>query len=248
MKVDVLTLFPDMFYGVIGSSMMKRAQDQGFVTIDITNFREFSQDRHHTVDDYPFGGGAGMVLKPDPIFRAVESLTIDATTKPRVILLTPQGVPFTQEKALELAGEPRMIMICGHYEGYDERVREHLVTDEISIGDYVLTSGELAAMVVMDAVVRLIPGVLGNEESTDTDSFSHGLLEFPQYTRPRDFRGWCVPDILLSGHHKNIAEWRHEQALYRTYTRRPDMIEILELSLADQQRIRKWKQGIDIPK
>ncbi|PWI57360.1 tRNA (guanosine(37)-N1)-methyltransferase TrmD [Sulfoacidibacillus thermotolerans] len=246
MKVDVLTLFPEMIQGAIDASMMKRAREQGLVDIRLVNFREFSTDRHRTVDDYPFGGGAGMVLKPDPVFAAVDALRQGEQSKPRIVLLTPQGERFSQEKAYEFAHESWMILICGHYEGYDERIREHLATDEISIGDYVLTSGELAAMVVMDAVVRLIPGVLGNQESAKSDSFADGLLEFPQYTRPREFRGWSVPEILVSGNHLEIAKWRRWQSLYRTWQRRPDLLAKAHLTDADIELIKDWTRDADL--
>ncbi|MBO0995463.1 tRNA (guanosine(37)-N1)-methyltransferase TrmD [Bacillus sp. SD088] len=225
MKIDILTLFPEMFAGVLGSSMLKKAEEKEAVSYSLENFRRFSNNKHHTVDDYPYGGGAGMVLKPQPIFDAVSHLTENTDTKPRIILLCPQGDRFDQSKAEELAQEEHLIFICGHYEGYDERIREHLVTDEISIGDYVLTGGELGAMVVIDSVVRLLPGVLGNEDSPIHDSFSTGLLEHPHYTRPADFRGMKVPDVLLSGNHAKIAEWRKEQSLKRTKERRPDLLE-----------------------
>lgn len=225
MKIDILTLFPEMFAGVLGSSMLKKAEEKEAVTYSLENFRRFSNNKHLTVDDYPYGGGAGMVLKPQPIFDAVSHLTEKTDAKPRIILLCPQGDRFDQSKAEELAQEEHLIFICGHYEGYDERIREHLVTDEISIGDYVLTGGELGAMVVIDSVVRLLPGVLGNEDSPIHDSFSTGLLEHPHYTRPADFRGMKVPDVLLSGNHAKIAEWRKEQSLKRTRERRPDLLE-----------------------
>ncbi|MCJ7839619.1 tRNA (guanosine(37)-N1)-methyltransferase TrmD [Lederbergia sp. NSJ-179] len=224
MKIDILTLFPEMFTGVLGASILKKAEEKQAVSYSLENFRRFSDNKHKTVDDYPYGGGAGMVLKPQPIFDAVSHLTDKSTTKPRIILLCPQGERFDQKKAEELAKEEHLIFICGHYEGYDERIREHLVTDEISIGDYVLTGGELGAMVVIDAVVRLLPGVLGNEESPIHDSFSTGLLEHPHYTRPADFRGMKVPDILLTGNHAKIEEWRREQSLKRTKERRPDLL------------------------
>ncbi|MFS0613207.1 tRNA (guanosine(37)-N1)-methyltransferase TrmD [Lederbergia ruris] len=225
MKIDILTLFPEMFTGVLGSSILKKAEEKEAVSYSVENFRRFSKNKHHTVDDYPYGGGAGMVLQPQPIFDAVSHLTKKTDTKPRIILLCPQGERFDQRKAEELAQEKHLIFICGHYEGYDERIREHLVTDEISIGDYVLTGGELGAMVVIDSVVRLLPGVLGNENSPIHDSFSTGLLEHPHYTRPADFRGMKVPDVLLSGNHAKIAEWRKEQSLKRTRERRPDLLE-----------------------
>ena len=223
MKIDILTLFPEMFTGVFGSSIVKHAQETQAVTFNLVNFRDYTESKHKKVDDYPYGGGAGMVLMPQPIFSAIESLTGNLTSKPRIILLCPQGERYTQRKAEELAKEEHIIMICGHYEGYDERIREHLVTDEISIGDYVLTGGELGAMVVADSVTRLLPNVLGNETSAVTDSFSTGMLEHPHYTRPADFRGMKVPDILLSGHHENIANWRKEQSIKRTKERRPDI-------------------------
>ncbi|GGA39936.1 tRNA (guanosine(37)-N1)-methyltransferase TrmD [Paenibacillus physcomitrellae] len=251
MRVDVLTLFPEMFTGVFGSSILGKAQEKGLVSLKAINFRDYSESKHGTVDDTPYGGGGGMVLKPEPIFRAVEALLNEQAAHssqgepgqclsgpkrpPRVILLCPQGESFTQAKAEELAREDHLIMICGHYEGYDERIREHLVTDEISVGDYVLTGGELPAMVVTDSVVRLLPGVLGNETSAVTDSFSTGLLEYPHYTRPVEYQGWKVPDILLSGHHSNIEAWRRKEALRRTWERRPDLLDKLELTKQDKQ-------------
>ncbi len=195
------------------------------------------------MDDYPYGGGAGMVLTPQPIFDAVEDLTKETERKPRVVLMCPQGERFTQKKAEELAEEEHVIFVCGHYEGYDERIREHLVTDEISIGDYVLTGGELASMVITDSVVRLLPGVLGNHASQVEDSFSTGLLEHPHYTRPADFRGMKVPDVLMSGNHKNIDEWRHKESLRRTYTRRPDLLEERELSKQEKKWLEQIKEG-----
>lgn len=224
MKIDILTLFPEMFSGVFGTSILKHAQQKGAVTYNLINFREFATNKHKKVDDYPYGGGAGMVLMPQPIFDAVEALQQKEKRKKRVILLCPQGETFNQKKAEELAKEEHLIFICGHYEGYDERIREHLVTDEISIGDFILTGGELGAMVIIDSVTRLLPGVLGNETSAMTDSFSTGLLEHPHYTRPADFRGMKVPDILLSGHHERIQQWREEEALKRTKSRRPDLL------------------------
>ena len=240
MKIHVLSLFPPMFEGVFGSSILKKAQDKGAVQLDVTDIREFSENKHKQVDDYPYGGGAGMVLKPEPMFNAVEAIT--EGRKPRVILMCPQGERFTQKKAEELAKEEDLVFLCGHYEGYDERIREHLVTDEISIGDFVLTGGELAAMTVIDAVVRLLPGVLGQEDSHIQDSFSTGLLEHPHYTRPADFRGMKVPDVLLSGNHAKIEEWREEQSLRRTYTRRPDLFDVYELSPKQKQLLEKIKK------
>lgn len=245
MKIDVLTLFPEMFEGVFGASILGKARGKGLVELGTVNFRDFSNSKHGTVDDTPYGGGGGMVLKPEPLFAAVESLTEGRTSgsRPRVILMCPQGERFTQRKAEELARESHLILICGHYEGYDERIREHLVTDELSIGDYVLTGGELAAMVVVDAVVRLLPGVLGNEASASEDSFSTGLLEYPHYTRPADFRGWKVPDVLLSGHHERIAEWRRRESLRRTLQRRPDLLEKAELTDKDRRWLEELRQA-----
>jgi tRNA (guanine37-N1)-methyltransferase len=240
MKIDVLSLFPDMFSGVFGQSILKKAQEKSAVQFHVLDFREFATNKHRNVDDYPYGGGAGMVLTPQPLFDAVETLTKETSEEPRIILLCPQGERFSQKKAEELAKERHLIFLCGHYEGYDERIRKHLVTDEISIGDYVLTGGELGAMVVIDAVTRLLPGVLGKEESHLQDSFSTGLLEHPQYTRPADFRGMKVPDVLMSGNHKNIEEWRKKESLKRTYERRPDLLENIELSKEEE----KWLQEI----
>lgn len=239
MNIQVLSLFPPMFEGVFQHSIMKKAQDKGAVALGVVDIREFA-DNKRQVDDYPFGGGAGMVLKPEPVFNAVESL-VEPGKKPRVILMCPQGERFTQQKAEELAKEEELIFICGHYEGYDERIREHLVTDEISIGDFVLTGGELAAMTVIDSVVRLLPGVLGNADSSVRDSFSTGLLEHPHYTRPADFRGMKVPDVLTSGNHAKIDEWREEQGLRRTLERRPDLLENFELSDQQENIIKRLK-------
>ncbi len=225
MHVDIFTLFPAMFQGPLTESILKRAQERGLLTIALHNIRDATTDKHHIVDDYPYGGGVGMVMKPEPIFAAVESVYQSGP----IILLTPQGRIFNQQIARELAQEPRLTLLCGHYEGIDERVREHLVTDEISIGDYVLTGGELGAMVIVDAVSRLIPGVL-TEGSTDEESHSNSLLEYPQYTRPAEFRGWRVPDILLSGHHEQVARWRRKQSLKITRERRPDLFAKLDLS------------------
>ncbi|WP_029498212.1 tRNA (guanosine(37)-N1)-methyltransferase TrmD [Kurthia huakuii] len=229
MNIQVLSLFPDMFDGVFNASIMKKAQEKGAVSFDVTDFRSFSTNKHNQVDDYPYGGGAGMVLKPEPLFNAVEALQAKGK-KPRIILMCPQGERYSQQKAEELAREEDLIFLCGHYEGYDERIREYLVTDEISIGDFVLTGGELAAMTIIDSVVRLLPGVLGQEASHINDSFSTGLLEHPHYTRPADFRGMKVPDVLMSGNHAKIDEWREEQSLKRTFERRPDLLENIELT------------------
>lgn len=225
MHFDIFTLFPGMFEGPFSESILKRAQEKGLLSIDLHNIRDVTTDKHHIVDDYPYGGGAGMVMKPESIFNAVESVYQGGP----IILLTPQGRQFNQEIARALAQEPRVTLLCGHYEGIDERVREHLVTDELSIGDYVLTGGELAAMVVVDAISRLLPGVLASG-STEEESHSNNLLEYPQYTRPPEFRGWRIPDILLSGHHEQIARWRRKEALRRTRQRRPDLFAKLDLS------------------
>jgi tRNA (guanine37-N1)-methyltransferase len=220
-RVDILTLFPGMFVGPFDESMLKRAREAGVLQLNLVDIRDFATDRHRTVDDTPYGGGPGMVLKPGPIFAAVEAVR---GTDSRVILLSPQGRLFEHARAVELSTLPHLILICGHYEGVDERVREHLVDDELSIGDYVLTGGELAAMVVVDAVARLLPGVLGAGESTVEESHSSGLLEYPQYPRPAEFRGWRVPDVLLSGNHAEISRWRHRRALERTGQRRPELL------------------------
>ncbi|MGR3763838.1 tRNA (guanosine(37)-N1)-methyltransferase TrmD [Rossellomorea sp. NS-SX7] len=243
MKIDVLSLFPSMFDGVFGESILKKANEKQAVTYNVVNFREYADNKHGQVDDYPYGGGAGMVLKPQPIFDAVESLTSENNTKPRVILMCPQGERYSQAKAEELAKEEHLIFICGHYEGYDERIREHVVTDEISIGDYVLTGGELGAMVVIDSVVRLLPGVLGNVDSPILDSFSSGLLEHPHYTRPADFRGMKVPPELISGNHRLIEEWRERESFRRTYERRPDLLDKRELSDKQKQWIEEWEKS-----
>ncbi|WPK14028.1 tRNA (guanosine(37)-N1)-methyltransferase TrmD [Lysinibacillus louembei] len=239
MNIHVLSLFPEMFEGVFNASILKKAQEKEAVTLAVSDIRNFSDNRHKQVDDYPYGGGAGMVLKPEPMFQAVENIT--AGRKPRVILMCPQGERFTQKKAEELAQEEELVFLCGHYEGYDERIREHLVTDEISIGDFVLTGGELPAMTVIDAIVRLLPGVLGKEDSHIQDSFSTGLLEHPHYTRPADFRGMKVPEVLTSGNHAKIDEWREEQSLKRTLLRRPDLLDAMELTPKQQKVLEKLK-------
>jgi tRNA (guanine37-N1)-methyltransferase len=221
MKIDVLTLFPGMFAGPLDESIIKRARDKGILELGIHNLRDYTHDRHKTVDDKPFGGGPGMLLKPEPIFEAVEHL---AGAETRVVLMTPGGRTFRQEIAREFAGYPHLLLVCGSYEGFDERVREHLADDEISIGDFVLTNGALPAMVIVDAVARLLPGALGDDQSSHEESFSHGLLEYPQYTRPAEFRGWKVPEILLNGHHAKITQWRAEQARARTLDKRPDLL------------------------
>ncbi|WP_149095813.1 tRNA (guanosine(37)-N1)-methyltransferase TrmD [Paenibacillus terrae] len=265
MRVDVLTLFPEMFDGVFNASILGKAREKGIISLQAVNFRQYAGNKHGQVDDTPYGGGGGMVLKPDPIFAAVEALLDESESPtllgntdevvqgeeagssaglkaPRIILMCPQGETFTQKKAEELAKEDHLIFICGHYEGYDERIREHLVTDELSIGDYVLTGGELPAMVAIDSVARLLPGVLGNETSAVTDSFSTGLLEYPHYTRPAEFRGWKVPEVLLSGHHVNIDAWRRQEALRRTMERRPDLLEQAELTSKERLWIEEQRK------
>jgi tRNA (guanine37-N1)-methyltransferase len=227
LRIDVLTIFPGMFSGPLDHSMLKRAQQQGALEVRLIDIRDFALDQHRTVDDAPYGGGPGMVMKPEPLFAAVEAVR---SASSRVILLTPQGRLFRQPMALELARLPHLVLICGHYEGVDERVRQQLADDELSIGDYVLTGGEPAALVVIDAVTRLLPGVLGASESVVEESHSGGLLEYPHYTRPADFRGWRVPEVLLSGNHGAIARWRRRQALLRTFERRPELLTPEQLS------------------
>lgn len=233
MHFDIHTLFPGMFQGPLSESILKRAQEQGLLSITLHNIRDATSDKHHVVDDYPYGGGAGMVMKPDPLFASVEATYQGGP----IILLSPQGRLFTQQIARELSQEARLTLICGHYEGIDERVRQHLVTDELSIGDYVLTGGELPAMVVVDAVSRLLPGVLGGEESILEESHSSGLLEYPHYTRPPDYRGWRIPDVLLSGNHAEIAKWRRKESLRRTRERRPDLFAKLDLSSKEDMKL-----------
>ena len=235
MHFDIFTLFPDMFQGPFAESMLKRAQERGLLSIVLHNIRDATSDKHHVVDDYPYGGGVGMMMKPEPIFTAVEAVYQGGP----IILLSPQGRLFNQQIARTLAQESRVTLLCGHYEGVDERVCRHLATDELSIGDYVLTGGELAAMVVVDAVSRLIPGVLGADASIQEESHSENLLEYPQYTRPPEFRGWRVPDILFSGHHAQIARWRRKESLRRTRERRPDLFAKLDVSSKLDQKLLK---------
>jgi tRNA (guanine37-N1)-methyltransferase len=236
MRIDILTLFPQMFDGLLSCSIIGRAIDHGLVDIELHDIRAYTHDKHNIVDDYPYGGGAGMVLKPEPIFEAVEDIKEElGSSSVSTILLSPQGRLFNQEIARKLAGCRNLILICGHYEGVDERVAEHLVSDEISIGDYLLSGGEVAAMVVVDCVIRLLPGVLGSEASLVEDSHIGGLLEYPQYTRPAVYRGWTVPEILLSGDHGEIARWRRQQSLLRTAKRRPDLMEKAVLSREDKR-------------
>lgn len=234
MRIDIVSLFPEMFDGPFGHSIIKRARDAKILDIQLTNPREFAMDKHKIVDDYPFGGGSGMVMKPDPIFRAVEHVKSRFVVENRRILLTcPGGTRLTQAKAKELAQYEQLIILCGHYEGIDDRIRQHVVDEGISIGDYVLTGGELPAMVVVDAVARMLPGVLGSEDSALHDSFYNGLLEYPQYTRPREFMGWEVPEVLTSGDHGKIERWRRKESLRITLDRRPDLLEHKDLSPQD---------------
>jgi tRNA (guanine37-N1)-methyltransferase len=243
MRIAIFTLFPEMFAGPFGASIVGRAAARGLVQIELHNFREQATDRHRTVDDYPYGGGAGMVLRPGPLFAAVEGAALPAGTP--IVLLTPQGQTFDQGVAQRLAGGPALALICGHYEGVDERVRAHLATEELSLGDFVLSGGEIAAMAVVDAVTRLVPGVI-DPSSLAEESHHSGLLEYPQYTRPPDFRGWRVPEILLSGNHGAIARWRREQALRRTWERRPDLLARAPLSERERAQIALWDaQGED---
>jgi tRNA (guanine37-N1)-methyltransferase len=277
MQFDVFTILPEVFPTYLDTSILKKARERGLIDIRVHNIRDYTHDKHHTTDDTPYGGGGGMVMKPEPLFEAVESVLGSRYVPPDaggttlrhgfarqdiaqppsphpsaepiadsgpgmpVILLTPQGRVFTQRVAEELSQHPRLALLCGRYEGIDERVREHLVTDEVSVGDYVLTGGEIPALIVIDAVARLIPGVLGDPTGAEDDSHAMGLLEYPHYTKPADFRGWKVPDILLSGDHGKIEKWRREQALLRTYQRRPDMLEKAELSDKDRKFIESLK-------
>ena len=230
MKIDVLTLFPRMFEGPMGESIIGKAVNKGLLDINISNFRDYSDNKHQTVDDYPYGGGAGMLLKVQPIYDNIKAIEEAAPeTKKRVILLDPAGKQFDQKMAEEFSQEEHLVFICGHYEGYDERIRS-LVTDEVSLGDYVFTGGELGAMVMIDATVRLLPDVLGNQTSAQTDSYSTGLLEHPQYTRPAEYKGMKVPEVLTNGNHKLIEEWQLKESLRRTYLRRPDLLGQLEMT------------------
>ncbi|MEO1781357.1 tRNA (guanine-N(1)-)-methyltransferase [Enterococcus diestrammenae] len=245
MQIDVLTLFPRMFEGPLGESIIGKAREKDLLTINVHNFRDYSDNKHHTVDDYPYGGGAGMLLKVQPIFDNLKAIEAENPgQKKRVILLDPAGKPFDQKLAEEFAKEEQLVFICGHYEGYDERIRD-LVTDEVSLGDYVLTGGELGAMVMIDATVRLLPEVLGNDTSAQTDSYSTGLLEHPQYTRPADFNGQKVPEVLLNGNHKLIEAWRLKESLRRTYTRRPDLLENFPLTKEMQKMLAEIQAETD---
>ncbi len=242
MKFDILTLFPEMFDSILGSSILSRAQEKDLVDINTINIRDYTYDKHNQADDYPYGGGPGMVLKPEPIFRAVDDLGLKAETP--LIFLTPQGKTFNHKLAKELASEEHLVLLCGHYEGVDQRVRDELVTYEISIGDYVLTGGELPAMVLIDSVTRLVPSVLGSEESAIYDSFYQGILDYPQYTRPQDYQGLEVPGVLLSGNHKKIARWRRKEALKRTLLRRSDLLEEVELNQEDKDLLEQVKREL----
>jgi tRNA (guanine37-N1)-methyltransferase len=249
MHFEVFTLLPEVFLPYLQSSILQRARQRGLIDVRVHNIRDYTHDKHHTTDDTPYGGGGGMVMKPEPVFEAVESvLGLTANqTQPQpvpIVLLTPQGRVFTQRVAEELSQHQQIAMLCGRYEGVDERIRQHLVTDEISIGDYVLTGGELPALIIIDAVSRLMPGVLGDPTGAQDDSHSMGLLEYPHYTKPSEFRGWKVPDVLLSGDHGKIESWRREQALTRTFKKRPDMIEKAELSKEDQKIVERLKSNV----
>lgn len=236
MQIDVLTLFPAMFSAYLGESILQRAQKAGLIRLNVHNLRDYGEGKHRVTDEPPYGGGGGMVLKPQPIYDAVDAIVKEsAGARPRVILLSPQGRLFDHATATKLAKDPWLLFVCGRYEGVDERVREHLVDDELSIGDFVLTGGELAALVVIDAVARHVPGVLGDEHAAQRDSFANGLLEGPHYTRPETFRSWSVPEVLRSGHAGRIERWRREQALRRTWERRPELLLTADLSEADRQ-------------
>jgi len=235
MHYHVLTLFPEMIEQGMGTSIMGRAMEQGLIRLTATNIRDFSTNKHMKVDDYPYGGGAGMVMQAEPVYGAWKQVTESIGYKPRVIYLTPQGKVFQQSMVEDFAREQDLVFLCGHYEGIDERVLEEVVTDYVSIGDYVLTGGELPALVMMDAISRFVPGVLNNEESAEFDSFHDNLLEYPQYTRPEEYKGLRVPEVLLSGHHKNIDTWRREQSIKRTYERRPDLLKDAVLSKKEQE-------------
>lgn len=249
MRISILTVFPEMVRAPLQESILKRAQEKGILEIEVVNIRDFATDRHQTTDDYPYGGGPGMVMKPEPIYRALEAVCAgepppDQPMEGReIVLTTPAGERFTQAMAQELAQRKHLIIICGHYEGVDERIRELVVTREVSIGDYVLTGGELAALVMVDAIGRLVPGVLGGAESAAEESFSAGLLEYPQYTRPYEFRGRTVPDVLLSGHHGEVRRWRRRKSLERTLERRPDLLQTAALTEEDRQLLAELQES-----
>ena len=243
MDIHVLTLFPEMFDSPFDQSIVHRAREKGLINLQLHNIRDYAQDKHKVTDDYTFGGGPGMVMKPEPIFEAVDTLKSEHELNKGtpIVLLTPRGRVFSQQIAQELSQHSELVLICGHYEGVDERVATHLSTDEISLGDYVLTGGELAAMVVVDSVARLVPGVLGSTESLEDESHSSGLLQYPQYTRPAEYRGWKVPDVLLSGHHQEIDRWRRQQSLLHTLKRRPDLLKYFQLT--DEEK--RWLEEIE---
>jgi tRNA (guanine37-N1)-methyltransferase len=246
MHFDVFTLFPEAFTPYLETSILQRARQRGLLQVALHNIRDWTSDKHHVTDDEPYGGGGGMVMKPEPIFTAVEGV-LGAPPACPVILLTPQGRPFSQSIAFELAEQPRLALLCGRYEGVDERVRQHLVSDEISIGDYVLTGGELPALVLIDAVTRLIPGVLGDPDGALDDSHASGLLEYPHYTRPPEYRGWRVPEVLVSGDHARLARWRRQQALLRTRQRRPDLLQKADLSASDLEFLKGLEETEEPP-
>lgn len=238
MRFDVLSIFPAMFASPLDYSVLKKARDKGLIEIKLHNIRDWARDKHKMTDDEPYGSGCGMVMKVEPVERALVEIK-NPDMKPVVILMTPQGESFRQETAAQMAKEKQIVLICGRYEGVDERIRQHLIDKEISIGDYILTGGELAALVFIDAVSRLVPGVLGNARSIEGESFAHGLLEYPQYTRPADYKGWSVPEVLLSGNHAQIEQWRKIQSLKRTYKRRPDLLKNADLTDEERKMIKK---------
>jgi tRNA (guanine37-N1)-methyltransferase len=247
MEFDVFTLLPEIFPPYLNSSILQRASLRGLIHVRIHNIRDYAEGKHHVTDDIPYGGGGGMVMKPEPVFAAVEAtLGTGAENRVPVILLTPQGRVFNQAIAFELSSLPRVALLCGRYEGVDERIRQNLVTDEISIGDYVLTGGELPALILIDAIARLLPGVLGDPDGAMDDSHASGLLEYPHYTRPPEYRGWMVPEILLSGDHARIARWRREQSLMRTFNRRPDLLENALLDKKDLAYLKKLSEKGEI--
>lgn len=247
MNFHVMTLFPEMIEQGLYTSITGRAIKNGTITLNAVNIRDFTKDKHRHVDDYPYGGGAGMVMQPEPVYKCFAHITKSMTKKPRVIYMTPQGRVFSQAIAEELSQEEDLIFLCGHYEGIDERVLEEIVTDNLSIGDYVLTGGELPAMVMIDSIARLVPGVLNNDESAQYESFQDGLLEYPQYTRPVEFHGKKVPEVLMSGHHANIEKWRREKSIERTYQRRPELLENIEFNKKEQAFL-DWLRQSDAEK
>ena len=242
MRFHVLTLFPQMILDGLNTSITGRAIQNGILSVDAVNIRDFAENKYMKVDDYPYGGGAGLVMQPGPVCSAYKSVTERIGKKPRVVYMTPQGYPFTQQMAQEFAQEEDLVFLCGHYEGIDERVLEEIVTDYVSIGDYVLTGGELPAMVMMDSISRMVPGVLSNQESGETESFAENLLEYPQYSRPEEWHGQKVPPVLLSGHHANIEAWRREQSILRTAKRRPDLLKKADLTNKEWSQVRQWKK------